>query len=128
MDVNGKNALENGVRAIRFFAQECLASGLPLIAVFRIESSDGLRFFGAEFSGFIPKLEVAMKMYCRFCGFSYFCTSHFRFRARELPQLLMLRFPVRCINCNERVFTSLKNFLQVRGEREERRRMSQNEE
>jgi hypothetical protein len=68
------------------------------------------------------------KMYCRYCGFSYFRTSRFRLRARELPQLLMLRFPVRCIKCNERVFTSLKNFLQVRVEREERRRISQNAE
>jgi hypothetical protein len=58
-------------------------------------------------------------MFCRVCGFSNFRTSRFRFQKSDLAHLLLLRFPVRCLNCDERSFTSLKNFLAVRRARKE---------
>ncbi len=58
-----------------------------------------------------------MAIYCRICGFSSFRTSRFRFHPSDLSQLLFLRLPVRCTNCDERAFTSLKQFLEVRRSR-----------
>ena len=63
-----------------------------------------------------------MAMFCRVCGFSNFRTSRFRFHAPDLAQLFLLRLPVRCINCDERVFISLGQFLSVRRARKERHR------
>jgi hypothetical protein len=55
-----------------------------------------------------------MAMFCRLCGFSNFRTSHFRFQKSDLARLLVLRLPVRCLNCDERSFASLGQFLSVR--------------
>lgn len=64
-----------------------------------------------------------MALYCRTCGISNFRISHFRFRSKDLLRLLLLRLPVRCLNCEERAFASLSQFLKVRDERKERRRV-----
>jgi hypothetical protein len=56
-----------------------------------------------------------MALYCRFCGLEKFRPSHFRFRPSDLGQLLILRLPVRCLNCEERTFASLYQFLKARG-------------
>ena len=63
-----------------------------------------------------------MALYCRTCGMSIFRISHFRFRSSDLSRLLLLRLPVRCMNCDERRFASLRQFLKVRDERSLRRR------
>ena len=55
-----------------------------------------------------------MTIYCRHCGLSEFRTSRFRFQALDLVQLLLLRLPVRCANCHERAYTSLRQFLKLR--------------
>jgi hypothetical protein len=55
-----------------------------------------------------------MTPFCRLCGFSNFRTSRFRFQKSDLGHLLLLRLPLRCINCDERSFTSLAQFLSVR--------------
>jgi hypothetical protein len=55
-----------------------------------------------------------MAVFCRICGFSSFRTSRFRFQNSDLARLLLLRLPVRCLNCDERSFTSLVHFLSVR--------------
>jgi hypothetical protein len=61
-----------------------------------------------------------MALYCRSCGMSSFRISHFRFRASDLSHSLFLQMPVRCTNCEERTYTSLQHFLQLRRERLER--------
>lgn len=61
-----------------------------------------------------------MATYCRTCGLSNFRTS--RLRASDLSRLLLLRLPVRCLNCDERAFTSLNQFLKVRRARKARHR------
>jgi hypothetical protein len=63
-----------------------------------------------------------MTIHCRVCGFSKFRTSRFRLKIPDLTHLLLLRLPVRCLNCDERSFTSLKKYLGVRHERKERHR------
>jgi len=65
-------------------------------------------------------LEVKMAFHCNLCGFFDFRTSRFRFKLRNLANLLLLRFPVRCLNCDERKFTSLRNYLAVRRAQKER--------
>jgi hypothetical protein len=44
-----------------------------------------------------------------------------------LPQLVLLRLPVRCLNCDERAFTSLLQFLKLRSARKARHRARQRE-
>jgi hypothetical protein len=61
-----------------------------------------------------------MAFHCGLCGFSDFRTSRFRYKIRNLANFLLLRFPVRCLNCDERTFTSLKNYLAVRRAQKER--------
>jgi hypothetical protein len=51
-----------------------------------------------------------------------FRTSHFRFRSSDLLRLLVLRMPVRCLDCQERAFTSLSQFLKLRDARKARHR------
>jgi len=63
-----------------------------------------------------------MAKYCRVCGFSCFRTSRFHFQISDLLHLLLLCLPVRCSNCNERAYTSIKQFLDVRRARKARRR------
>jgi hypothetical protein len=60
-----------------------------------------------------------MALYCRSCGLSNFRASHLRFRSSDLSRLLLLRMPVRCLTCEERTYTSLKQFLKLRKERGE---------
>ncbi len=61
-----------------------------------------------------------MAAYCRTCGLSDFRSSRFRFQMRDLSRLLFLRLPVRCVNCDERAYTSLRHFLKLRRERKAR--------
>jgi hypothetical protein len=63
-----------------------------------------------------------MAIYCRNCGLSSFRISHFRFRAPDLSQLFLLRFPVRCRICHERTFVSLPQYLKLRREHKTRHR------
>jgi hypothetical protein len=63
-----------------------------------------------------------MAIYCRVCGFSSFRPSRIQFNMPELARLLLLRFPVRCMNCNERSITSLMRYLDVQRERKARHR------
>jgi hypothetical protein len=58
-----------------------------------------------------------MTLVCRHCGLTSFRTSHFRFRSSDLFRLLVLRMPIRCLNCRERAFTSLRQFLRLRNAR-----------
>ncbi len=67
-----------------------------------------------------------MALYCRFCGLEKFRPSLFRFRSSDLAQLLVLRFPVRCLNCEERTFTTLLRYLKLRNEHNIRHRQQQN--
>jgi len=55
-----------------------------------------------------------MAIYCCVCGFMKFRTSRFRFRSSDLSQLLLVRLPVRCLNCSERTFASVSQFLSLR--------------
>ena len=59
-----------------------------------------------------------MTLYCRSCGLSNFRAAHFRFRLSDLARLLILRLPVRCLTCEERTYTSLKQFIKLRKERQ----------
>jgi hypothetical protein len=63
-----------------------------------------------------------MAITCRLCGFTNFRISRFRLQKSDLVQMLLLRLLVRCLNCDERTFTSLKTFFAVRRERRERHR------
>ena len=74
-------------------------------------SSPSVRFFLSY-----PAFEVAMEVFCRFCGLSNFRISRFRFRASDLSRLLLLRLPVRCMNCDQRIFLFLPQFLKLRNE------------
>jgi hypothetical protein len=67
-----------------------------------------------------------MAIYCRVCGFSSFRTSRFHFQISDLLHLLLLCLPVRCSNCDERAFTSIKQFLDVRRSRKAHRRINKN--
>jgi len=60
-----------------------------------------------------------MEDYCYFCGSSEFRTSHFR--PSDLPHSLVLRFPVRCLNCGQRTYASLSQFRKLRVARKARR-------
>ena len=55
-----------------------------------------------------------MELFCRICGSSEFRSSRFRFRPAYLLRLIFLRFPVRCLNCHERAFTFLSQYLILR--------------
>jgi hypothetical protein len=69
---------------------------------------------------FRQKLETGMKHdSCRICGSSRFHPSHFR--QKDLWQLLALRLPARCMNCNERTFLSFLQMLKLRNARKVRR-------
>jgi hypothetical protein len=57
-----------------------------------------------------------MVLYCRFCGLEKFRPSHFRFRPSDIARLLILRLPVRCLNCEERTYAPLNQFLKLRNE------------
>jgi hypothetical protein len=57
-----------------------------------------------------------MALYCRFCGLEKFRPSHFRFRPADLGRLFLLRLPVRCLNCEERTYAVLHEFLKLRSE------------
>lgn len=61
-----------------------------------------------------------MTIYCRSCGLSNFHASHFRFRAGDVSQLLLFRFPIRCLTCHRRAYTSLLKFLELRRARKTR--------
>jgi hypothetical protein len=61
-----------------------------------------------------------METRCHFCGQSKFRASHFR--SRDLGQSLLLRFPVRCLNCGQRTYASLSQFRKLRSARKARRR------
>lgn len=65
-----------------------------------------------------------MELHCHFCGLSKFRTSHFRFHPADLSRLLLLlRLPVRCLNCDERTFIPIRRYLEVRRVRRARRRV-----
>ena len=66
-----------------------------------------------------------MAIYCCVCGFLKFRTSRFRFRSSDLSKLLLMRLPVRCLNCDERTFTSVSQFLRLRRMRKARHREHQ---
>ena len=55
-----------------------------------------------------------MTIDCCVCGFLKFRTSRFRFRSSDLSQLLLMLLPVRCLNCDERTFASVSQFLSLR--------------
>jgi len=55
-----------------------------------------------------------MTLFCRSCGLTDFRTSRIRFRLSDLARLLILRLPVRCRNCHERAFSSLRQYLKLR--------------
>jgi hypothetical protein len=61
-----------------------------------------------------------MSHFCRSCGLSNFRTS--RFRLPDLSKMILLHLPVRCLNCDERSYAFLPQFLKVRTERRELRR------
>lgn len=63
-----------------------------------------------------------MAKYCRLCGFSSFRKSRFQFKFPDLAQLLLLRLPMRCLNCDERDYASIKQYLEMRRARRVRRR------
>jgi hypothetical protein len=63
-----------------------------------------------------------MTLQCHVCGSSIFRTSQFRFKLSDFVQLLLLRLPVRCLNCEERAFISLRKHFAVRRGRKARRR------
>jgi hypothetical protein len=65
-----------------------------------------------------------MAIFCRLCGYSNFRPSRFLFKLPDLAQLLLLRLPVRCLNCDERAFTFFKNYFAVRRSRRERHRVN----
>jgi len=61
-----------------------------------------------------------MTLYCRFCGLEKFRPSLFRFRSSDLARLLILRLPVRCLNCEVRTYASLSHFLKLRNQHKSR--------
>jgi hypothetical protein len=63
-----------------------------------------------------------MELCCRFCGLSDFRISRFRFRALDLSRLLLLHLPVRCVNCDQRAFIFVPQFLKLRNELRARRK------
>jgi hypothetical protein len=74
--------------------------------------------------GFFKTLEAGMEIYCHFCGSSKFRASHFRFGPPDLSQSLVLRFPVRCLNCGQRSYASFTKVLKLRSARKGRQRES----
>ena len=64
-----------------------------------------------------------MAIYCCVCGFLKFRTS--RLRSSDLSQLLLMRLPVRCLNCGERNFMSVSQFLTLLRMRKARHRERQ---
>jgi len=62
-----------------------------------------------------------MALSCRVCGFSNFRIS--RFRTQDLTQLILLRLPARCRNCDERTFIPLRHYLVLLRARKERHRV-----
>jgi hypothetical protein len=65
-----------------------------------------------------------MGIYCHFCGQSKFRIS--RFRTSDLSQMLLLRFPVRCLTCGQRAHTFVYQFQKLRSARKARRRANHN--
>jgi hypothetical protein len=63
-----------------------------------------------------------MALYCCFCGLSKFRTSRFRFQVLDLSRVLLLRLPVRCLNCDERSYAPLWQILKLRSARRARHR------
>ena len=63
-----------------------------------------------------------MAKYCNLCGYSSYRNSRFQFNFPDLAHLLWLQLPVRCLNCGERDFASIKQYLEVRRARRARRR------
>ena len=61
-----------------------------------------------------------MEPCCYFCGSSKFRAS--RFRSTDLPQALLLQFPVRCRRCGRRTYAPLSEFLKLRSARKSRQR------
>ena len=52
-------------------------------------------------------------MKCPYCGSSRFRLSHLRFS--DLVHLLVVRYPVRCRLCRERMYAFLPDALRLRG-------------
>jgi hypothetical protein len=63
-----------------------------------------------------------MSLYCGRCGHSVFRTSRIRLRSKDFGHILVLKFPVRCSHCNERIYTPLLKYLRIRREQEARHR------
>jgi hypothetical protein len=80
-------------------------------------------FFFAVFPFDLRWLEARMAIYCCVCGFLKFRTS--RLRSSDLSQLLLMRLPVRCLNCGERTYASVSQFLRLRRTRKARHRERQ---
>jgi len=58
-------------------------------------------------------------MNCPYCGSDRVRNS--RFRAIDIPNSLLLRFPVRCRECEERIHVSIKRAREIRQASEARR-------
>jgi len=58
-------------------------------------------------------------MYCNWCGSSSLRTS--RFHLLDLPRLILFHYPVRCRDCEERLFTHVFNAVRLRSEAKARR-------
>ena len=52
-------------------------------------------------------------MKCPYCGSSRFRLSHLRFS--DMVRLLVVRYPVRCRLCRERMYAFLPDALRLRG-------------
>jgi len=79
--------------------------------------------FFALFSVLSPEIPfcpgVISAMNCPFCGSTKVRNS--RFRATDIPNSLLLRFPVRCRDCEERIHVSLARAREIRRASEARR-------
>ena len=61
-----------------------------------------------------------MTVHCRRCGSADVRLSHFQ--AADILQLLILRYPVRCLDCSERGYFYIADLSELRRRAENHRR------
>lgn len=60
-----------------------------------------------------------MQINCGVCGSTRFRIS--RFRVSDVPRLLALRYPVRCVSCHQRTYASVSSVLELKRKRARRK-------
>jgi hypothetical protein len=65
-----------------------------------------------------------MEMNCGACGSTRFRVS--RFRVLDVPRLLILKYPVRCLSCQERTYASVSWVLEYKRKRAKRKQTAAN--